>query len=81
MGDLCDFDEAYGVDESGSDPVIVERTFSCSICPFWFVTSSIEFSAYRWSFKGENIRRKLKLKVHLHLVTSVNAWRYTGTAQ
>jgi len=57
---------AYSVDECGSVPIIVERTFSCSIRSFWVVTPSIEFRAYRWSFKRENIRRKLKLTVHLH---------------
>ena len=59
MADLCNFDEAqcmwwlaYGVDERGSVPIIVGRNFSCSIRPFWVVTLSLQFSAYRCFFKG-----------------------------
>ena len=58
------------LDQRGSVSIIVQKNFLLSKRSFMVVTSCLQFSAYRWFFLWGNIRRKLKLTAHLHLVPS-----------
>jgi len=82
MGNLSEFDEAqcmwrlaYLLDESRSLPIIVQDTFLLSNPSFLGVRPCFEFSAHRWYFLRETIRRKLNLTAHLLLVSSLRICR------